>query len=463
MESFLNKTNRKTWRIIAILMVVLGACLIVLQFYGQYTLIVNGEVHNLRMLAFTPRQVAQAAGLSLQSEDHIWPVADSLNFASKTIIITQSRQVQIAQGEAIISLQTAERLPANLLTMAGITPYPADQLLWNGKAIDWAEPLPAGKPALLQFIPAHVLELSIDGNEMTLFTQQRTVGAALWEAGIPLQPEDRLSIPLETPLSSTTELSLTRARPVKVVFAGNQLSGFSAAETVGEALADLGFPLQYLDYAIPAENEPVPADGTIRTVDVLEEILLEKEETAYQNTYVEDPNAELDSVSVVVPGQVGLVVTRTRIRLEDGKEVANVTEGPWKASDPQDGVLGRGTKVVVRTETIDGETIEYWRKVTVYATSYAPQHLGGDNRTASGMILTKGIIAVRTSWYSVMQFQPVYVPGYGRGIIADTGGGIDGRYWIDLGYDDSNYVGWHYWTTLYFLTPVPAYIPTVLP
>ena len=463
MESLLNKTNRKTWRITAILMVVLGACLIVLQFYGQYTLIVNGEVHNLRTLAFTPRQVAQAAGLSLQPEDRIWPEADALNFASKTIIINQSRQVQIAHGEAIISLQTAERLPANLLTMAGITLYPADRLLWNGKAIDWAEPLPAGKPALLQFIPAHVLELSIDGNEMTLFTQQRTVGAALWEAGIPLQPEDRLSLPLETPLSSITELTLARARPVKVVFAGSQLSGFSAAKTVGEALADLGFPLQYLDYAIPAENEPVPADGTIRTVDVREEILLEKEETAYQNTYVEDPNAELDSVSVVVPGQVGLVVTRTRIRIEDGKEVANVTEGPWKASDPQDGVLGRGTKVVVRTETIDGETIEYWRKVTVYATSYAPQHLGGDNRTASGMILTKGIIAVRTSWYSVMQFQPVYVPGYGRGIIADTGGGIDGRYWIDLGYDDSNYVGWHYWTMLYFLTPVPAYIPTVLP
>ncbi len=83
--------------------------------------------------------------------------------------------------------------------------------------------------------------------------------------------------------------------------------------------------------------------------------------------------------------------------------------------------------------------------------------------TASGLPLTKGIIAVRTSWYGVMEFQPVYVPGYGRGIIADTGGGIDGRYWIDLGYDDSNYVGWHYWTTLYFLMPVPSYIPTVLP
>jgi 3D (Asp-Asp-Asp) domain-containing protein len=62
-----------------------------------------------------------------------------------------------------------------------------------------------------------------------------------------------------------------------------------------------------------------------------------------------------------------------------------------------------------------------------------------------------------------MKLQPVYVPGYGRGIIADTGGGIPGRYWIDLGYDDENYESWHFWTTLYFLTPVPGYIPVVLP
>jgi 3D (Asp-Asp-Asp) domain-containing protein len=298
---------------------------------------------------------------------------------------------------------------------------------------------------------------------MTLFTQQRTVGAALWEAGIAFRPEEKLSLPLEALLGSTTELSLSKARPVTVALAGQSVTGFSAAQTGGEALVDLGLPLQNLDYAIPAENEPLPADGAIRLVQVREEIRLEKEETAYKNTYVEDPNAELDTVSVVVPGQVGLVVTRTRVHLEDGQEVASLTDGPWKASDPADGVLGRGTKVVVRTETINGDTIEYWRKVTVYATSYCPRGVGGSTRTASGMTLTKGIVAVSTAWYGGMEFQNVYVPGYGYGIIADTGGGIDGRYWIDLGYDDSNYEGWHYWTTLYFLTPVPAYIPTVLP
>jgi uncharacterized protein YabE (DUF348 family) len=463
MESFLNKINRKTWQIAAIVLVVLGISLILLQFYGQYTLIVNGKPQQLRTFALTPRQVLHAAGLSLQPEDRILPEADKLNLTQRTIILNQAAPIQIAQGENIITLQTAERIPANLLAELGIVLFPEDRILRNGSEIAWDEPLPPGEPILLQFQPAHRINLNVDEQEIVLFTQQRTLGAALLEAGIYLRAEDRLSLPQETVLRSTTELSVKKASPVSVAYAGKQISGLSAAETVGEALAEIGIPLQNLDYTIPAENEPLPADGSIRLVQVREEIQLEKEETAYQNTYVEDPNAELDTISVIEPGQVGLVVTRTRVRLEDGKEVASFTEGPWKASDPQDGVLGRGTKVVVRTETIDGETIEYWRKVTVYATSYCPRALGGDNVTASGMTLTKGIIAVRTSWYSVMQFQPVYVPGYGRGIIADTGGGIDGRYWIDLGYDDSNYVGWHYWTTLYFLTPVPAYIPTVLP
>jgi len=48
----------------------------------------------------------------------------------------------------------------------------------------------------------------------------------------------------------------------------------------------------------------------------------------------------------------------------------------------------------------------------------------------------------------------MYVPGYGFAVAADTGGGVKGR-WIDLGYDDDNYVGWHQNVTIYFLTPVP--------
>jgi hypothetical protein len=45
--------------------------------------------------------------------------------------------------------------------------------------------------------------------------------------------------------------------------------------------------------------------------------------------------------------------------------------------------------------------------------------------------------------------------GYGPAEAADVGGGVRGR-WIDLGYEDHNFVNWHQYVTVYFLTPVPA-------
>jgi len=237
----------------------------------------------------------------------------------------------------------------------------------------------------------------------------------------------------------------------------------SAAPTVGEALAELGLAPQYLDRSIPPEDHALPENGQISLIQGAESIILVKDETAFNYTYQLDPEAELDTTSVITPGQVGLVVSRQRNRVENGVIVLTREEGPWKASDPADAVLGRGTKVVIKTEVVDGQTIEYWRKLSVYATSYHPSQFSNGAITRSGLPLTKGIVAVASSWYNGLEMQPVYVPGYGHGIIADSGYGIPGRYWIDLGYDDENYVSWHDWTVIYFLTPVPAYVAAILP
>jgi hypothetical protein len=44
-----------------------------------------------------------------------------------------------------------------------------------------------------------------------------------------------------------------------------------------------------------------------------------------------------------------------------------------------------------------------------------------------------------------------------------VGGGFpDGRLWIDLAYSDDDWVAWHGYVTVYFLTPVPANILYVL-
>jgi len=180
-----------------------------------------------------------------------------------------------------------------------------------------------------------------------------------------------------------------------------------------------------------------------------------------------DPELELDQRNVMLPGVIGLKVTRQRVRYEDGQEIVRTNEAEWIARKPQNEVLGYGTKVVIRSiSTADG-TFEYWRAVNVYATSYSPCQLGIPNYcnsvTASGAQLVKGIVAVRLTWYRFMKGAGVYIPGYGSGVVADVGGGIPGKYWIDLGFTDADFQPWHQNTTIYFLTPVPANILYILP
>jgi 3D (Asp-Asp-Asp) domain-containing protein len=110
-------------------------------------------------------------------------------------------------------------------------------------------------------------------------------------------------------------------------------------------------------------------------------------------------------------------------------------------------------------------TIEYWRAVQMYATSYSPCRSGGDRcypGTSSGKTLQKGMVALRYSWYLAMGGQALFIPGYGFATVEDVCGGCVGKPWIDLGYSDDDYVPWSSWVTVYFLTPVPATIIYVL-
>jgi 3D (Asp-Asp-Asp) domain-containing protein len=227
---------------------------------------------------------------------------------------------------------------------------------------------------------------------------------------------------------------------------------------VGEALAQAGLGLVGMDRAVPALNEPVPADGLIKVVRVREDIELREESIPFTSTFAAAPDIEIDHQQLVDTGSEGIRAERVRVRVEDGVEVSRFSEGEWVAREPRPRVMGYGTKIVVRTLNTPNGPIEYWRAVTMYATSYSPCRLGTDYcnaNLASGGTLQQGIVAVVLRWYRSMRGMHVYVPGYGVGRIADTGGGIPGRFWIDLGYSDDDYISWHNWVTVYFLTPVP--------
>lgn len=355
-----------------------------------------------------------------------------------------------------------------MLAQAGVTLSPADEVLLNGYPISPEAPLQAA-PGTLQVRRA--VSFSLDGK----ITQSsaETVGEALSHAGIKLRAADIIAPWAGSAPSGSQTVSYTAAHELTIHVDGQQRHILSAAATVSGALAQAGLPLLGLDYSQPAGDEPLPADGQIRVVRVSESLILTEKAIPFKNEYKDSAEVEAGQEQIVQPGVQGLSMSRIRIRYEDGKEISRQTEAETVVRPPQNRLSVRGTKVVLKTETINGVRIQYWLKLQMYATIYSPCNSGTGGcsyGTASGLRAGKGVVAVDPGLYAYINGQRLYVPGYGSAVVGDVGGGYIveqntgvSRYrWIDLGFDDNNISDMSGWVTVYFLAPAPAAIPELL-
>jgi uncharacterized protein YabE (DUF348 family) len=363
-------------------------------------------------------------------------------------------------------LHTTQRVPSELLTIAGLTLDSEDRILYLGAPTPPDIALDANASFSLTVRRAVTLLLITPQSTQTLHASATSVGQALIESGIPLYASDRIDPPVETPLVEGMTVTYQPAVSLLITVDGFQMQVRSAAETVGQALAEVGVPLVGLDYSVPSAESAIPTDRNLRVVRVTESVSLIQKSLPYSSRFEGSADLELDQQDVLQLGEPGLAMSRVHIRTEDGSEIGRTTEAEVVIRPPQDKVVGFGTNVVVRTAEVDGVTISYWRAVQVYATSYSPCRSGADrcySGTASGKAVQKGVIAVASRWYPYLVGTGVYVPGYGLATVEDIGGGFPDRYWIDLAYSDADWVSWGSYITLYFLTPIPANIQYVLP
>jgi len=417
-------------------------------------LLINGEPLELRTHARRPIELLYEAGIVLGPNDELLPSVETEmqweDGAVPVVELNRARPVAIGDKGTVRLIETAETDPANLIERPL---YPGDRLVINGLPTDSAAPFH------IQVKQAVQIRLTINGIQQRLYSSAATLGEALWESGIRLREGDRLDPLPNTPLDSPIEARLERSVPVTIRLAEQEIRGRSAADTVEGALADAGLQLIGLDYAIPDGAEALPADGRIQLVRVLEEVLMEQEPLSFATLYQPIDTLAIDNQQIAQPGAYGVTTNRLRVRLEDGLEVSRVLEGEWVAQEPTPQIIGYGTQIQIRTiSTADGP-LDYWRAVEMYATSYSPSRAGVSpdapwfGITASGKRLVKGLVAIDRS---LIPFGTLmYVPGYGFAEAADTGSGVKGR-WIDLGYEDDNWVTWSGNVTVYFLTPIPA-------
>jgi len=459
----------KKFILIAVALAIIGVSAALLAIPRSITVSINGQSQFLRTRALTVEGMLHQMGIVVSSEDQLEPPLSTWLKPGLTIRLDQAQTVTVVVSPSgkRYRLESAQRRPADLLAEAALTLAEHDQLTLNGLSIHPNDELPFKGQLLLELHQAVPVNIQDNGLRQTVYSSAATLGQALWNAGIILSAADRSSLPLDTPLSAPMNVEITRAAPVTIQFSEKVITVPSVAESVAGVLSEAGISLHGLDYSLPADEEPLPGDRVIRVVRVLEEVILSQTPIPFKNVYQPDENTELDRRSVVKPGEFGVQVAREKIRYEDGSEVSRSKEDQWVAKAPQDQVIGYGTQPVIKSIDTPYGTLEYWRAVDVYATSYSPCRLGIPNycnsTTASGLPLRQGIVAVTRAWYSWMAGQRVYIPGYGIAVIADTGGGIPGRYWVDLGYSDDDFVSWHSTVTMYFLTPLPATIPWILP
>lgn len=444
---------------IAITLALIGIFLIGFGSRKTVTVSIDGQSNEVYTSAWTVSGFLHEVGIELREMDYLDPPLSTWLAEGTNIIIETASSIDIYDEGESISTVTSERIVANILAGLDIRIFPGDQLLINGQPYPIDIQLSPGVNYDLQVIRAQPVTLKVDKQLIIFSSSASTLGEALWENGIELEAADRLQPPAETKLDKPIEAELKKSRGFSIKTAQKTIRSRSAGETVGEALLQAGVPLQGLDYSLPDDTAPLPVDGKIQVVRVKEDLILESEPIPFDTETQPAVDLEIDNIKIIQPGVYGLNTKRVRVRYEDDVEVSQQIEDEYVSQEPQSEIIGYGTKIVPHTMNTPNGQITYWRALNMYAVSYNPTS-AGDNVTATGMLLEKGIAAIDPRY--IPYYTKMYIPGYGEAIAADTGGGVRGRM-IDLGYSDHDYVSWHQWVTVYFLWPPPENIVWIIP
>jgi len=417
----------------------------------------DGVSTHLHTHAQTVSAALHGAGIGLYPEDQVTPPLDAAVEPGMIIQIKRAMPVALTAEGQVRQLRTHAVTVGDLLAEAGVPAGAGDEIRLNGAPSSPAAPLGTG--AAVRLRRAHTVNLRSGGGRQTIHTTDETVGELLEDHGIALYPEDRVSPGMGERLQEGMTIVIERSLPVRFEVDGRTLRGRTLSKTVAQALAEAGIALVGQDVVQPALSAPIRSAMTIRITRVREAIEVAFEEIPFVTIWVADAELEIDHTRLAQEGQEGMFKRRYRVRYEDGQEVGRVLEDAWQEQAPITKTLAYGTKIVVRTlELADGTTLEYWRKMRVYTTSYTAASCGKPRThprygyTRLGWWLTKGVVATDPTVIPLKT--KLWVPGYGLARTSDTGGGVKGKF-VDLGFDEWNYESWHWWTDVYLLTPVP--------
>lgn len=465
-------TQRPIWPLILIALLVISIMVstVMLAFTFLYRPLYDlhitdgGKTTSFATRSTTIAEALTEARIVINAGDDVFPPLSSDLEPDMTIQIERSRKVTVQIDDQAQTFITRINNPLALIASAQLSYDPAnDRIFLDGALIDvsslqnWSAPFE--KIEIQRAIP-FTLFTGEAGVEHYSFAA--TVAEALQEKRIPIYQHDHLDPPPNAPLSPHLHVHIDRAKAINIFSEDQRQRAFVIATDIASALDEAGWRLGPLDYTRQPADSPITEGMRIDIIRVREEIAEVREAIPFQTRWLADAELELDQRRHV-NGQAGERLLRYRLRFEDGVEIQREQISAENLREAQDEIYYYGTRIVFRTLETELGPLEYWRVIRMELTSYHPYEFpGAQNITSTGIQITKGIVATHPD--VIPYHTRVYVPGYGIGQVEDTGLGLSTtRRWLDLGYDEENYIPWRKQENVYLLTPVPDEFPYVLP
>ncbi len=431
----------------------------------------DGAVSTVNSRAASDTVVVEQAGIELEPGDLVEPLDDG------TLAVRRAKEARLQVDGQAFFLRTQADTIAELLVEADAELGPQDSILRNGLFVSPAAPVaipprlatiaqarvghgrPTDEPVTItvrRAVPFAVVE---DAQPFELRSSRETLATALRDVGIRIGPGDKVQPPLSTELTAGVEVHIEHATPVIVTAPEGKLVLYSLASTIDDALTQGGVKLPARYRLEPPSGTPVTAGLVVHVVGISESREIEEERIESQTVYEPDTSLPWGQRRVVA-GQDGMHLRQFRVVYEDGRVVSRELVREWFDPEPMNTVIYYSTASEPQAPAVPAgvpDGLDAAQVLRVYATWYNAASAGRPPSdplygiTATGVRVDRGIIAVDPS--VIPLGTRMYIPGYGYGIAADTGGGINGNM-IDLGYPDGVVPDWTtHWVDIYILGP----------
>lgn len=317
------------------------------------------------------------------------------------------------------------------------------------------------------------VELTVNGERMSVETRQETVQDLLNELNIPYKSQDRMNKNLSSPITFGDHIELVHTFPVTINVDGEERTQYTVGESVQDVINDLNLYIGDEDIVIPKLDAHVEAGDRIEIVRVHTEIETIEEPIEVQTVKVNDNTLLVGKEYVKQQGREGIRVLTVEKRYENGELVQSTVISEQVKQESEDRIIAVGTMQPVsilsaqspniKTITRDGMTFGVKKildnvTLTAYDAGYNSTGKTSDHpeygitytgaKVKQGQTVAVDPDVIPLGWW-------IYIEGIGLRKAEDIGSAIKGKK-IDVYFDSeevANQFGVKKGYTVYVIGP----------